>query len=633
MIVGTAGHIDHGKTSLVRALTGVDTDRLEEEKRRGISIELGYAYLPLQHDRILGFVDVPGHERFVHTMVAGVGGIDVALLVIAADDGPMPQTREHLAILHLLGIPRAVIALTKIDRIDRDRLDAVEVEIATLLASSEFRGAPVFHVNAIALDDPGVASLRDYLSGIAASSPRRHADGLFRLAIDRVFTLPGHGTIATGTMLAGRIEVDAHVAVMPSGAHVRVRSIHAQNRASAFGTAGQRCAFNLASIDKSALRRGDWLADPRALAPSLRVDVRLQRLADSPAALTSWATVHVHLATAHHIAHIVLLEGDQFAAGATAIVQLVFDTPICAAPGDRFIVRDAQAAHTIGGGVVIDPTGPARRRRSAERLAYLAAIERMLGGGGLVPLLEQAPHGVAMHDLVRLYQRAPERISIPTEAHAIDTAKGAFVILKSSWQTLRERALATLRDFHLQMPDEAGIDSARLRRMSMTNVSDVLWRALINELVLDKAMLRSGAWLHLPEHRVVLDATEQSLALELQALNSAGGFDPPWVRDLAVVVAAREDVVRGVLRKRAAQGAVQQIVRDLFYDHARVVELCLMLRELANKHGKIEAASCRDALGLGRKRTVQILEFFDRVGYTRRVGDGHVLRADSDWLE
>src|SRR5271165_6483440 len=306
MIIGTAGHIDHGKTSLVRALTGVDTDRLKEEKARGISIELGYAYTLLADGEVLGFVDVPGHERLVHTMVAGVGGIDYVLLVIAADDGVMPQTREHLAILELLGITHGAVALTKIDRVNEARIPAVKLQIEALLSPTALSRAPLFSVAATAQDDPGVAALRAHLLSVAAKWPRHPEDGLFRLAVDRVFTLPGRGTVATGTACAGRVETGDTLAVMPAGSLVRVRSIHAQNRDTGAARAGQRCALNLAGIEKTALRRGDWLADPRALVPSTRLDVRLRRLDGGN--LSGRTPLHIHLGTAHRIARVVLLE-------------------------------------------------------------------------------------------------------------------------------------------------------------------------------------------------------------------------------------------------------------------------------------------------------------------------------------
>ncbi len=376
MIIGTAGHIDHGKTSLVRALTGVDTDRLKEEKVRGISIELGYAYTPLAGGEVLGFVDVPGHERLVHTMAAGVGGIDFVLLVIAADDGVMPQTREHLAILELLGISRGAVALTKIDGVDEARVGAVKLQIAALLASTALSDAPLFPLVATQADDSGVAALRKHLHAAAANWPRRAEDGLFRLAIDRVFTLPGRGTVAAGTVRAGRVQVGDMLAVMPAGREVRVRSIHAQNRDTAAGRAGQRCALNLAGVDKSALARGDWLADPRALAASTRFDVHLHTFAGGRA-LANRTPLHIHVGTAHRVAHLVCLEGSELKSGAGARVQLVFDKPMCASAGDAFIARDAQALHTIGGGVVLDPLradAPTPKSRASCPLGFDAAL-------------------------------------------------------------------------------------------------------------------------------------------------------------------------------------------------------------------------------------------------------------------
>jgi selenocysteine-specific elongation factor len=630
MIIGTAGHIDHGKTSLVRALTGVDTDRLKEEKARGISIELGYAYTALADGEVLGFVDVPGHERLVHTMVAGAGGIDYALLVIAADDGVMPQTREHLAILELLGITHGAVALTKIDRVDVARIAAVKTQIGALLASTALSQAPLFPLAATAPDDPGVDALRAHLQAVAADWPTHPADDLFRLAVDRVFTLPGRGTVATGTARAGRVQVGDTLTVMPAGRLVRVRSIHAQNRDTGVGRAGQRCALNLAGIEKTALARGDWLADPRALVASTRIDAHLRRLAGS-AVLSQRAPLHIHLGTAHRVAHVVLLEGDQLKPGAGARVQLVFDAPICAAPGDAFIARDAQALHTIGGGVVIDPCAPARRRRGPERLAFLDSIQRLLAGEGVEPLLRNAPQGIAMRELVRLCGRAPEQISMPAQARIIDSAGEPFAFLDSQWQALCERALQALRTFHLQQPEEPGIDRGRLRRMTQPDLSDAVWRAVIDELVQRQAIKRSGLWLHLPEHRIALSDVELKLAQKLHAAISAGRFDPPWVRDLADSVRAPDDEVRRVLRKCVMRGTAYQVVHDLFFHRDRVRELARMLKALALEHELVEAARFRDAVGVGRKRAIQILEFFDRVGYTRRTRNARVLRVDSSW--
>jgi selenocysteine-specific elongation factor len=632
MIIGTAGHIDHGKTSLVRALTGVDTDRLKEEKERGISIELGYAYVPVQGAETLGFIDVPGHERLVHTMVAGAGGIDFALLVIAADDGVMPQTREHLSILELLRVRHGAVALSKIDRVDEARALAVQGQIRTLLAPTALRDAPLFALNAGVSDDPGVATLRAHLMRIAASWPQRSEDGLFRLAVDRVFTLPGRGTVATGPVLKGRIQVGDTLSVMPAGTQVRVRSIHAQSRESATGRAGQRCALNLAGIDKTALNRGDWLADPRALVSSARLDVQLRWLPCS-APLTLRAPLHVHLGTAHRVAHMVMLETVELIGGGTARAQLVFDTPVCAAAGDVFIVRDAQARHTVGGGVVIDPEAPARRRRSPERLACLAAMHHLLLGEGLEPLLENSPHGIELRRLIRLTGLPPERLKLPAQARIIDPAGQDVVILDSHWMRLREAALNALRAFHAQHPDEPGIDRGRLRRMTAPAIPDAVWRVLVAELVHEGRARQSEYWLHMPQHRVTLSERERELAQRLQSALVSGQFNPPWVRDLALAVRATDDEVRRVLHKCTVQREVYQVVRDLFYHRDAIRCLARALRALVEQQGFIEAAAYRDLIGVGRKRAIQVLEFFDRVGYTRRTPRGRVLRADSSWHE
>jgi selenocysteine-specific elongation factor len=629
MIIGTAGHIDHGKTALVRALTGIETDRLKEEKERGISIELGYAYTPLPNGDVLGFIDVPGHERLIHTMVAGAAGIDFALLVVAADDGVMPQTREHVAILELLGIKRGAVALSKADRVDAARIAAVRADLDAALASSRLLGAPVFELNATDATDAGVVALREHLGEAAAQHAARRDDGLFRLAIDRVFTLAGHGTVVTGTAFAGQVRPGDHFVLMPSGAPVRVRSVHAQNRASELGRAGQRCALNLAGIEKDAIARGDWLCDPRALRASTRLDVRLDCLRGA-APVAGWTPLHLHFATTHRIAHVVPLEGDSIAPGTAGYAQLVFVQPVCATAGDRFIVRNPQAARTLGGGVVLDPLAPGRKRRSAARLAYLGAIERMLEGAGIAGLLELAPFGLADHELMYLTGQALERIVVPDAAVAIalNGAEQRVLMPRVRWQALRAQALEALHEFHRAQPDEAGVTQERWRRIAAPALPAPLWRVLVDELLHEGEIARESAWLRLPGHAVTLSAAEQPLAEKLRHELGAAGFDPPWPRELARRLAAPEERVRTVLRKLVRLGEAHQVVPDLFYPGERVRALAEIAATVARRDGRIEAAHYRDAIGLGRKRAIQILEFFDRVGYTRRVRDAHVLRGD-----
>lgn len=626
MIVGTAGHIDHGKTTLVRALTGVDTDRLKEEKARGISIELGYAYSPLPGGDVLGFVDVPGHERFVHTMLAGACGIDFALLVVAADDGIMPQTVEHLAILELLGVARGAVALTKSDRADESARRRRIAEITALLATTSLRGAPVFSVDATTAQDPGTESLRQHLFERAAALPERQDGRFFRLAVDRVFTLSGQGTVATGTVFSGAVRNGDTLVIMPAGIETRVRSLHAQNRRSDIGYAGQRCALNLAGVGTDALSRGDWLADPLAFAPTSALGVRLKWLHAPPARKSrSLSSLHVHLATADRIARIVPLDDER------GYAQLSFEDAICASPGDRFIIRDAQAMQTVGGGVVLDAAQPVRKAPVAQRVARLKALERMLAGEGVVALLEQAPQGLTTEELVRLTGKPADLASLPCDIIVVNTTGPSFVIHRSYWDALGMRVRTALAEFHAREPDEAGPDMGRLRRIVAPAVSDVLWRALVDALVAEHAVLRSGPWLHLPGHAASLSADDQRLAGKLQSLIASGRFNPPWVRDLAAISSEPEDRVRDVLRKSVRHGHVYQVVRDLFYDRDCIRELATILTQLAREHGSVDAARYRDALGLGRKRSIQILEFFDRVGYTRRVRDTHFLRQDNGW--
>ena len=412
MIIGTAGHIDHGKTTLVRALTGVETDRLKEEKARGISIELGYAYSPLPNGDVLGIIDVPGHEKFVHTMAAGAVGIDHALLVVAADDGVMPQTLEHLEILQLLGVKHGTVALTKVDRVLPERLDDVRAEIQAILSVTALAGSPIFATHAVQADDPGVAALRDHLQVQAQLMPARAQDGLFRLAVDRVFTLPGQGTVVTGTVFNGRVNVGDQLLHSASGQSVRVRSIHAQNQASDTGVAGQRCALNLAGIAKEDIQRGDWILDSRLLQATDRIDIRLHLLAEAPP-LAQWTPVHVHIGTHKGTAHVALLQDQPIEPSTEVRAQLVLDTPVFTLPGDRLILRNAQASRTIAGGMVVDPYAPARKRRSAERTAYLDALEQLVATASPAALIAQAPHGLPLSQLTRLTGRALDDAALP----------------------------------------------------------------------------------------------------------------------------------------------------------------------------------------------------------------------------
>lgn len=622
MIVGTAGHIDHGKTALVGALTGVDTDRLAEEKRRGISIELGYAYQPLADGRVLGFVDVPGHERFIHTMLAGAAGIDFALLVAAADDGVMPQTREHLHILALLGIAQGAVALTKIDRVEPARVAEVARELEALLAPTTLAGVPVFPVSAVT--GQGVEALRAYLHAAAQALPPRRDDGGFRLAVDRSFTLKGTGTVVTGTVFSGRVELGDALVVAPSGTAVRLRGLHAMNQPAHQGRVGQRCALNLGGIGKEAIARGDWIVSPVLHASTARFDVRLTLSSQAPAALAHWAPVHLHLGAAHAMARVALLEGERLMPGESMLAQFVLDQPIGAWHGDRFIVRDADARATLGGGIVLDPAAPPRKRKTPVRLAELAALETSDVKTRLARVL--ALRGVELHRLAQQWNCPDLFEYLPPDSAQARTGAEIWAFSAPHWQSLQEKLRADLADFHARFPDELGPDAARARRMFLPGLPAAAFAALVEAALQAGAIQRSGPWLHLPSHSVALTRDETALFQRIRPWLDASPFDPPWVRDLAKRAGRSEAEMRHLLQKLARQGSVYQVVRDLFYLPENVARLAALVQELEHASGETCAAAFRDRCGLGRKRAIQILEFFDRVGYTRRVRETHRLR-------
>ncbi len=624
MIIGTAGHIDHGKTTLVQALTGVDTDRLKEEKERGISIELGYAYQALEGGEVLGYIDVPGHERFIHTMLAGAAGIDFALLVVAADDGVMPQTREHFDILNLLGVTHGAVALTKIDRASAARVREVETEIRELLAATALSAAPVFPLSAVS--GQGVAALRSHLHGEAARSRLSSAQGHFRLAVDRSFSLQGIGTVVTGTVFAGQVHVDDELTTSPGGHTVRLRSLHVQNRPAQTGRAGERCALNLVGVDKSQIARGDWIVAGDLHAPTDRFDARISLSANAPHALRHWSPVHLHLGASHVMARVALLQDEPLGTGASALAQLVLEQPLAALHGDAFILRDAEARHTLGGGIVLEPWAPARRRKTPQRLAVLAALRHEEPRQRLHALLPAAEWGLDLSQLGRAWNQPGLPALLPANAIVIDNGKQSCAFDAAHWQALSARFLQLMAEHHQRNPDEIGLDAARARRMFLNKLPTPAFNELIQGLFQAGQLARSGTWLHLPEHRISLSPAEQALCERIRPWLQESPLDPPWVRDLAKRAGIDEMRMRQLLLKLARSGEIFQVVRDLFYLNQTLIELADMARELNSQHGVIRAAELRDQSGIGRKRTIQLLEFFDRVGFTRRAGEAHCLR-------
>ena len=646
MIVATAGHVDHGKTALVRALTGVDTDRLPEEKQRGLTIDLGFAYHPLDGGHVIGFVDVPGHERFVRNMLAGVGSVDLALVVVAADDGVMPQTREHAAILDLLGVTECIAVVSKVDKVDVARAADVGAEIGTLLSTTGMRDAEVHRVSALsgAGMDGLIAALRERALGLAA----RAANGRFRLCIDRVFTLKGAGLVVTGTVHAGMADAGERLVVTPDGYEARIRGIHAQDRPAEQARAGERCALNLSGrgIGPETIARGDWVVDRALHAPSDRIDVRLRVLPAETRALRHWTPVHVHLAASHSTARIAVLGAGGIAPGDGGRVQIVLDRPLHALAGDRIVIRDQSATRTMGGGTVIDPFSPKRGRARPARLAWLDAIEglgpRQAGtdartAEGHDP--EQAVARVIASTATGVdtgWIRRAFGVTNPEIERMLDAAGAVRVpdagddrcFSPAHWTDLQDEILAFLETFHRERPRLHGANANDVRLVLARRVNRGVVEHALAALLHRGAIARRGTTVRLPEHRVTLGANDERVWPRVaRALDPAKG-SPPSLRQAAEQLKIDEAELGALLKRATNAGLVLPVTRTRFVPLAAVKALAEHAESLAcvSPEGRFTAAEYKNHARVGRNFAIELLEFFDRSGFTERLGDRRRVR-------
>ena len=621
MIIGTAGHIDHGKTALVKALTGIDADRLAEEKRRGITIDLGFAYTDT-----LGFVDVPGHERFVHTMLAGATGIDAALLVVALDDGVMPQTREHAAILDLLGIDRGVVALTKSD-VGAANIAPVTHEIRQLLSTTGLRAASIVPVSAHTGD--GIGRLTDALR-ILGPKPR-DGTGHSRLAIDRVFTLSGAGLVVTGTLVAGRIAVEDRLVLSPPGIELRVRGLHAHNRVATVAEAGLRVALNVTGprLNKDSITRGDWVLHPDVHAPTAALDIRLRILGDEPAPLRAATPVHLHLGATHGMARAIPLDRERIEPGEDALVRLNLDRPIGALTGDRLVLRDASASRTIGGGTVIDPFPPTRGRRTSARITQLAALDTAEPAEALRRLLALPPGWTERARFIQA-RNLPAAVAASVERAAPAVAVANLLMTPATLEALHQDVLRTLAAHHASAPDQPGLQPERLRQQLPDRPPPAAFRAIIDTLLRGRTLRQDGPWLRLSTHQLRLSVAEEKLWPRLRSLVAAERFRPPRTRDLAHALSVPEPAARTMLKRLQRIGWMVEVAPDHFFLRETVAQMAEIAATIAREDasGVVTVAAFRDQLDNGRKVAIQILEFFDRVGLTVRVDDARRVRAD-----
>lgn len=630
MIIATAGHVDHGKTLLVKALTGIDTDRLPEEKKRNLTIDLGFAYMPLPDGTVLGFVDVPGHEKFVRNMLCGVASIDFVLFIVAADDGPMPQTAEHLAILDLLGVSRGAVALTKIDRVEPERVAEVTDEIEILFAGTSLEGAPVFPVSAVAGE--GIGSLRDHLTSVASGIEPRDRSGNFRLAVDRSFNIVGAGVVVTGTVFSGVASVGDQLVVSPENIPVRVRGIHAQDRSAEQGVAGDRCALNIAGSDlrRNAVGRGDWIVAAPAHNPARRIDAQIRVIADELRPLAHWTPVHVHLGASDVTGRVAILEGKSIAPGETALVQLVLDHEIGAWHGDGLILRDQSAQRTIGGGRVVDMFPPTRGRARPERLAYLRAMAESDDLAALTGLLDQAAGGLDLENFRLGRNLSPEEASALWRAapmRIIGPETRPFGFSETRWAALRADVVGALESWHRRHPDTSGAtDRNLLSAMSLRLRPDVM-AAAVPALAADGAVAHDGQRARLPKHAPELTPADRKLWLIVEPILAESGLRSVTVRELAQEAGLDDRRIATFLTRAARLGFVTQVSKNRFYTPEPLRRLAGIAEQVAaaTADGTVSAKDYRDRAGIGRNLSIEVLEYFDKARFTRRVGESRVI--------
>jgi selenocysteine-specific elongation factor len=587
MIVATAGHVDHGKTELIRALTGIDTDRLPEEKARGLSIDLGFAYQPMADDKVIGFVDVPGHEKFIRNMLAGVGGIDLGLLVVAADDGVMPQTREHTAILDLLGIESCLVAITKVDMVSEARVLEVHEEVEELISGTQFAGADMFEL--CAPQGLGVAALRDAIGSFLSNFVARSSAGNFRLAIDRSFTLKGIGLVVTGTVVSGEVRAQDQLVISPRGIAVRVRGVRAHDKLAEVACAGDRCALNIAGrgVSESNVARGDWVLHESLHEPTDRIDINLSVLPQEQKSLKHWTPVHIHHGAGHLTGRVAVLEGGAIEPGERGRVQLVLEKDTAAVWGDRLVIRDQSARRTLGGGVVVDPYSPKRGRARPDRIAWLRGMEQTAHGVALEAMAGATPAGVPL----TRFQRARNLTSTELEGELSGRSLVGSgrppddrVIAGDTWLLLRHSVMEFMRDYHETHADQLGPDPREIRFGIEYRIGDDIVEHLLSVLLEEKAIGRRGQIVHLHNHTVRLSAKDHELWGKVGPKLTTADGSPPSLQQAAELLGLEKGVLEGLLKRAVRAGWVVQIAKNRFITLETFDELTNVLKEVARDH-------------------------------------------------
>ena len=612
MIIVTSGHVDHGKTALLKALTGTSTAHLPEEKKRGMTIDLGYAYLPLT-EKVLGFIDVPGHEKFLSNMLAGLGGVHYAMLIVAADEGIAAQTKEHLAILRQLQFHEIIVVLTKADRANSQQIDAL---IQQIKQNYDFLRKANYFVTS-AETGQGIAELRDYLQMLPELADMNKP---FRYAIDRVFSVKGAGAVVTGTAFAGTVSVDDEL-YLSSGQKVRVKAIHAQNTPSEQGLAGQRLALNLnADLARTPIKRGDWLLQEEPLPPTDRLTVEIW----AETALNESQPVHVYHGATRTTGKLTLLKGKNVAKNDRTLAEIMLDSPLFLAFDDRLILRSGDAKSLIAGARVLEINSPKRHKRTEARLTFLGHLAMAQNASQRLALSLQH-NAVAARQLMWLEQlNAVQLDEMLFQCGAVRYQDWCFSA--DYVQEKTQQIVTALSLYHAQHNDQLGVSKARLYRMAALNQPEKLINHFIDHMLDNGSLQQTCGWLHLPEHKIEFSSEEQARWADvLNEFEKADG-QAIWVRDMANALATDEAVMRNFMYKAGKLGYLTPIVKDRFFLTETVYAYARLIKQIAEQEGKASVNEVRDRLNFGRKLTVQLMEYFDRVGFLRRKGNDHTLR-------
>jgi selenocysteine-specific elongation factor len=636
IIVGTAGHIDHGKTSLIKALTGTDTDRLPEEKKRGITIDLGFAELNLGEHRI-GFVDVPGHERFVKNMLAGASGIDLVLLVIAADEGVMPQTREHFDICRLLGVQNGLVVLTKKDLVDDELLDLVRLETAELVEGSFLKNAPVVAVSSTTGD--GLEELRQSIAESANSVRTRRDDQVTRLAIDRSFVVRGFGAVVTGTLASGSIREGDELELMPAQRQIRVRGLQSHGRDTQVALAGQRVAVNLAGVDHTDVTRGMTLCDLGALEPVPTLDARVEVLKSAPKPLRSRQRVRVHIGTAEALARVKVINAEnEIKPGSADLVQLRFETPVTAVMGETFIIRSYSPQTTIAGGLVIDPM-PAKHR-SRDLAAARAFLEELIAARddhATVARLLVLHAGARGADLGMVQRRTGWRSDIIRQALASNVSGGSMLESSGLWMAalsfdeLKTSAAAAVADHHKRDPLSKGIPREVLREKIFAKVPAEMFRSVMAVLEREGKIVSENDVVRFPSHSQTLTEDEAAFLERVKSGLASAGLGPPKIEEVIENAIGGTKISSGQAQKlvkvAAGNGDLVKVSDDFYFSKASIDALVesLRARAVSLPNRLIDVPSFKDLAGVSRKFAIPLLEYLDRIGVTKRAGDKRII--------